>query len=293
MLINIKVVSMLIMAILCLSMPIIAEATYEIIQIEHTDAAEIAKIIVPQFPNLTITVAGNKNALVVSGPSSEIARLKSILPFLDVAPQQVKITAKLSELSEKAVKDLGIEWPGAVSTTLVEKEGSNTAFRAFSRSNIVIPATIHFLEQKGEMSTTETATISILTGNTGVIRFQKLIPITVLKGRTPYGDIVEGSALLPVGLELIVYPRVFPDNKIQLKIIPSTGEVTGATPSGSSVPIVKGASTEIMARSGETVVIGSVDQSQMGVLRSSGGNTRKQTGKTHLVILVTSELLGK
>lgn len=265
------------------------QALYEIFQIEHTEAAEIAGIVIPQFPNLTITVAKNKNALIVSGPSSDMARLKAILLLLDAAPQQVKITFRLSEISETAVKELGIELPLAVSTTFQEKEGVNAAFRGFRKNNIVIPATFHLLEQKGEMLTVETATISVLTGNKGVIRFQKLMPITVLRERTPYGGIIEGSALLTAGLELTVYPRVFPDGKIQLKLISGTGQINRQTQSGIPTTEHKGASTEIVVRSGETVVAGSVEQSQIKVVRSQG-NTRKQISKTYLIVIVTPEL---
>lgn len=257
------------------------ETSYEIIQIQHLEASGIAQILIPQFPNLRITIAQNKNALVVSGPKNELQRFKTIIPLLDIAPQSVKITAQLLEISGTAMKELGIEWPEVTAIA---------AFQNFTGTNIITKAAIHTLQQKKEISVTETATITVLTGNTGSIKFQSLIPVKTMRVRTHTGYVVENTALFPVGLELIVRPQILANNSVKLAIMPQTGRLKENSTTEHPAAEIREASSILIVRSGETVALGSVNKTALETASSTGRSQRTKEN-IHMVILVTLEIL--
>jgi len=50
------------------------------------------------------------NAILLSGPPGQVRALKSVIERLDKKPQQVLVEAIIAEVSETAIKNLGVEW---------------------------------------------------------------------------------------------------------------------------------------------------------------------------------------
>lgn len=253
-----------------------AESPLEILDVRHVDAGEIARVLAPQFPTLRITVAVNRNALIVSGPAAEIERLRAILPALDVAPRTVRLTARLMELSETAVKDLGLQGPGFV--PLVIREGNG----GLARTGIVLPLRLRTLVERGEARATDAVSVTTLSGEVGVLRFGAQFPFAAGPG---------GVAAVQTGVEVLVRPRALPSGEVRLEFFPRSASPAGITPQGLPITTVREAGVVIVVRSGETAVVGGMDETRFETVRLGPVRTREAGRRTRWVILVTPEVL--
>lgn len=215
--------------------------------------------------------AGSANvksrALILSGSDEDIQQALRLLDTLDVAPIQIEIEARLVDVTLDNNFQLGIQW-GAIannapqtSTTLTEVPADRTSLNAFrfgrfSRSSLTIAQQLRFLETKGRSKTLANPHISVIDNEDAsifigdILRFETLATTSATAGSNFTVQEV------PVGIALLVRPRVNANGEITMKVKPVVSSLTSTSPSGLPQTSSREADTTLRIRDGETIIIG-------------------------------------
>lgn len=242
------------------------QGDFHVFKISHLPVEEVVKMLEPQFPSLKFTPVPQNNTILVSGPEEDVRRLRGVIPYVDIATPQIKIQGKIMEMSQQALKELGIEL-GGVSWSYVEsqtgkpssgQQSSPVPFQSFGRSSAIIPATLTLLQEKKEATLTEEVTLTLLQGKGGTLAFGTRFFVPAYPPVT-FPSVVQ---VIDSGLRFSVRARVLGDKKIKLELSPLSATVTGTTPQGFPVMTAGEMKTEVTVKDGETLAIGGVQASR-------------------------------
>src|SRR2546423_4224439 len=198
-----------------------------------------------------------------------------VLTLMDVAQRQMMIEAKVVETSPSLVEQYGLNWswtrfgfyeapPGTtVSTGSTGGPGGDftdfftrkLGFGAFSRVPFSFQSILHAMVTKQEakiLANPQIAVIndqdaSIFIGDT--LRFQSLATSSATAGNQ--FTVVE----TPVGIILLVHPRINDDGFVTLRVHPVVSTVTAIT-NGLPQTASREAETVVRVKDGDTLVIG-------------------------------------
>jgi type II secretory pathway component GspD/PulD (secretin) len=215
-------------------------------------------------PNGTTQLV-NPNALtlIVTGKPEDVDQAFKVLALADVAPQQVKIEAKVVETSPSLVEDYGVKWnwdpfqflEGGAGTTGSGGTTRPLGFGAFSRVPWSFTGVLSAMITKGDAKLLASPNVtvvndqdaSVFIGDT--LRFQSLAQSSPTTGNQ--FTVVE----VPVGIVLMVHPRINDDGNVTMRVHPVVSTVTGLV-NGLPQTSSREAETVVRAKDGETLVIG-------------------------------------
>ncbi|NLB95004.1 MAG: type II secretion system protein GspD [Armatimonadetes bacterium] len=204
------------------------------------------------------------NTLLLIGARPDIAKVKDYLDRIDVAPKQVMIDVKVTDVSLSDAEQLGITWNW---TTLgiqeIAPEGSETIprmqFGRFGHAPMVFNATLEALLKTNKARLLANPRVAVLDGRTASIHVGDTVRYLAQRTSGINGTTVtigEES----VGVVVSVSPRVGGDDVIVLDVKPKVNVITGFTPTGDGgqVPNTSERSVEtvVRLRDGETLAIG-------------------------------------
>jgi type II secretory pathway component GspD/PulD (secretin) len=200
--------------------------------------------------------------LILTGPEDEVNQAMVLLEQLDVAPQQVMIEARVVESSPEALKNMGLEWDfgkfsiaGAGSTELEIGQVRNSGFNFAATINALIQNTKARVLAEPKIAVIDGEDASIFIGDT--IRYRVLTSVS--DGGQQFFTVDE----VPVGIVLLVRPRVNTDGMITLKVNPIVSSVTAFVgPEGLPQTASREANSTIRVHDGDTIAIGGLIQDQ-------------------------------
>jgi type II secretory pathway component GspD/PulD (secretin) len=206
--------------------------------------------------------------LILSGLPADVAGATDLLRRIDVAPPQVLIEARLVEISPEKFKELGLLFEYSNSTVQElrrprgsQPDGSNGnqgfGFGKFIRTPFDIDVNLNALAENRDARLLANPRISVVDGEDASIFIGDLLRFRVLSSVTPGGlqdfDVRE----VPVGIALLVRPRVHEDGQVTMKVHPVVSTVTAFIgPERIPQTATREADSTIRMRDGETVVIG-------------------------------------
>lgn len=213
-----------------------------------------------------MTPAERSKTLVLNGDSARLDAAVALLEELDVPPIQVMVDVKVVDTSPERAEQLGLQWNwtpfswfelpvGAEVATAFNNTRPNS-FGQFSRVPWSFMSTLSAMITNKEakllaaprMQVTDNDDASIFIGDT--IRSQ-LVSTGALGGSNI--QIVE----FPIGIVLLVRPRVNQDGNITMHVHPAVSTITSIDPAtGIPQTSSREAETTVMVKDGETVVIG-------------------------------------
>lgn len=230
-------------------------------------------------------MAGNALSILLRGNPAALDQAMQVLNLMDVAPRQVVIEAKVVETTKSLQSDIGVNWSwtpfsfyelpagSAVSQSSSGSTGSGggttsstqssvtrpLGFGAFSRAPWSFQATLQAAINKGDAKLLANPSItaindqdaSIFIGDT--LRFQSLAQSSPTTGNQ--FTVVE----VPVGIILLVHPRVNDDGNVTLRVHPVVSSLTGIT-NGLPQTASREAETQVRVKDGDTLVIGGLIQ---------------------------------
>jgi len=220
----------------------------------------------------------------VRGTPASVDEALKLLALMDVAPKQVTIEAKVVESSPSLTSNVGIDWSwqpfqffenpagssvtpgssGASSGSTGTTSGGNVTtrplgFGAFSRAPWQFMANLNANITEGSakllanpsITTQNDQDASIFIGDT--LRFQSLAQSSATAGNAY--TVVE----VPVGIILLVHPRINDDGNVTLRVHPVVSSLTGIT-NGLPQTSSREAETQVRVKDGDTLVIGGLIQ---------------------------------
>lgn len=196
--------------------------------------------------------------LVLRGPEDIVEAAYEMAKQMDVPRKQVSIAVTIHDISNDALKELGLAWEyGNLTLREVDPKGIN--FGSFTRAPFSAVATIHALERSDRAKLLASPNISVLDNENAFILIGNRLNFPVLVGfsqaNTPIFDKQEER----VGIYLQVSASIGDDNQVTLSLYPQVSTVTGFLEvNGGSYPQIstREAQTTLRVRTGETIVMG-------------------------------------
>ena len=192
-------------------------------------------------------------ALIISGPPSNVAQAIKIAEALDVKSPQIKIDAKVTSLTETGEKKLGLSWEW---TNFIKLEGPKNHW---GRQPWDFAATLEALITEGEGQLLAAPTLICLEGKPGVFFVGDEVRYVVDVQTTDNGRNVT-TETANVGVQLRVIGDVSPDGFITLNLHPEVSvlKLDFNAEAQVALPIITRRFTDhiIRVKNGETIVIG-------------------------------------
>jgi type II secretory pathway component GspD/PulD (secretin) len=213
---------------------------------------------------------GATNTIAITASTEMTRNILDNLASIDAKPVQVMIEAIVTEMSETAARNIGLDWSitGSNGTASTFNTVGNYASmadsslmatvsrlgRTWGDYNVNVIGTLRALEDDGEVDIRANPRLATLNGQAA----------SIFIGREEYYSIVTGPIsypytkleLIQVGITLSVTPYVSQNGEITVDIKPEVSDVTGK--GASELPVVskRSVATKVRVREGETITVG-------------------------------------
>jgi type II secretory pathway component GspD/PulD (secretin) len=202
--------------------------------------------------------AGTGRLIVLQGPESEVKSALKVCQMLDQARPQVSIAVMIHDVSNDALRELGLQWQyGDIQIT--ETTPDHLDFGSFTRAPLSFTAKLRALERSEKARLLASPNISVLDGEPAFILIGNRLVFPVLIGFTQANTPIFDKEEERVGIYLQVAAYVTEQREIVLTLYPQVSVVTGFLDiNGASYPQIstREAQTTLRVKSGEVIVMG-------------------------------------
>lgn len=196
--------------------------------------------------------------VVVRGTKDTVEAAKKLAKQLDVARPQVAIAVRILDISDEAMKELGLSWTFG-DQTFTERSGSGIDFRTFDRSAGAIMARLSALKKDDQAKILAEPNISVLDNQKAFILIGQRLNFPTLVGYTQANTPIFAPKEEKVGIYLQVNASVSPTDEITMSLYPQVSTVTSFLEvNGGSYPQIatREAQTTLRVKTGDTIVLG-------------------------------------
>jgi type IV pilus assembly protein PilQ len=282
-----------------------------VVQVSYANAGEMKK-------PLEILLSGRgkletderTNALIVTDIGTRISRVREMAKILDYKTPQVEINAKLVDVDERSVRDLGIIWgvtgfnegDATVDYNVDAGIAEHVGLVDFSLTgtDADLTAQLEALERQDKAEIISNPRITTADNMEAKIIVGKKIPLVV---SDEAGNAI--TQLTTIGIKMTVVPHINQDDRITLDLAPEVSDLSAqATVQGGIVIVTSEASTRVIVQDGQTAVIGglirtnesTVDQGvpvlmDIPVVGHLFKSSNKVKEKRELIIFVTPRII--
>ncbi len=265
------------------------------------------------------------DTLIIIDTAESLERIASLIKELDTAPFQVRINAKIIEVTLSEGMDLGINWnikasaTGAVKPTEFPFRTKGSDFPAPDADDFTFgtldfsefTATLEALETSGKSNLLSSPQVTVLDNEEAEIIVGKVIPIAryelVDRGAGTSAWTVTGYEEKDIGIKLTVTPHINRDGYITMEVTPDVSEIVEWVSFQDAewpVTSTRRATTQVRIKDGQTLVIGGLLKedkikgntgipflSRIPILGYLFGKRSTTEGKTDLLIFITPHIL--
>ncbi len=273
----------------------------EMIPLKYASATEVKTSLDKIFPPGSIQINAPTNSLLVREEPKVIEEMKKVIQMLDVKTRQILIETRIVNANESFSRDMGINWGGALQNRSGENKvfgmsvggtfgdtatpGNNFVINLPAQSqpfgnigivlgslnnNLRLDLALQLAEEKGKAKVVSAPRILTLDNKRATIRSGATLRIRSV----PVGSFVTTSSNVSItevstGVELGVTPQISGEDHVLLTVDVSQSEPNYAR-TVENIPEIRDqrASTSILLKDGETVVIG-------GLYKVTEGETQR------------------
>lgn len=207
--------------------------------------------------------------LVFQGPAQDVQRALAFARQVDVPVPQVRIEARVIDLSDRAMRDLGISWgltqasgvnPARTQGIQFNRQGDLAIQFDLIKNPIQLDATLSAVFTDRRNRLLASPNVAVMDGRYAEIFIgDEIRYVESITQSTTGPSITVG--VVKAGIQLNVSPRINPtDNTITLNLHPEVSVVTGFlnAPGGGQLPQIarRYADTTVRVADGDTIVIG-------------------------------------
>ena len=249
--------------------------------------------------------------LIITDEESVLADIEDLIQKLDTKPPQVKIQARVVEVSSNDAAELGIDWQAvhSPSGSTVESiypvenriHGIDFNLGTFSAEAFEdILFRIHALETLGKADIMFEPSVITLDNEMAQMVVAEKLPI--LRTFETEFRATTGVEFINVGISLSVIPHITEDGYVIMDAMPQVDSVKGWTAGDQPQPIISSrvAHTRVRVKNGETFAISGLIKDEKTDTRSAipilgripllgrlFGSTNTDSAKTDLMIFIT------
>lgn len=248
-----------------------------------------------QYARFRISVDSINNAIIVHAVPDDVQKVAALVAELDVAKSQIQIEARIVEATRDTARQLGFQWGGTLAMVQDGREittggkgvtanGYNSDFAAqfaqaaaqpvsgFSLGMVseriggseLLNMQLTALQQRGRLQIVSSPSIKTLDNEAAIIESGEERAYRKTTGTGNEADVtVEWKKAT---LSLAVIPHVVDEQSLHLEIFASKDSFDESKPqSNNEFPVnTKRASTSVVLRDGETIVIGGLSMDSSG-----------------------------
>jgi type IV pilus assembly protein PilQ len=297
--------------------------TREVIPMRYITAAEMSAAITPFLsPRGKLTTVQHINSVILVDTDDNSKQVKHLMGLIDIQAVQISISCKMVEVSSLASQNLGIDWgyadaknnitvgqfwtegwPAMGPPQFNASENSAKSDRHMFTYGLLSPEkfgiALNYLLQDSKTEIVAQPQITTLNNKEAKIFLGQQIPINT---RDEAGNTV--TEMVSAGTRLTVTPFVAGDGKIMLSLT-SSKETVGDPPALGPPPISEqSATTNVMVKNGETVVIAGLTSNEktegesgvpflknIPIIGNLFKSSNKSARKMDLMIFVTPHII--
>lgn len=308
----------------------------EVIRLKNIEAKNVHRIISPiiKLKNETTkiktfaSIDNESNSLILIGHKDELKYLKKLILTLDIDKQQVYVQARIIEISETKINNLGVQWGingyakggSGLATFSSKLNGGNNVSTISSnslgsygydistlKSGISLGATINLLKQNLALDVVSEPSILCINNKESSIYVGETKSIQTASTTSSSGSTTSTYAREDIGLTLKVKPRISNGNKVTLNISTiledaSETKTTNNQPDTTKKEVI----TTAIVNNGESVILGGLIKNKtestedkvpllgdIPILGNLFKNSFDIKDKINLVVIVTPYIIPK
>lgn len=195
--------------------------------------------------------------LIFRGPESAVTAARKLATELDVERKQVSIGVTIHDVTDDALKQLGLDY-NIGGTTVTETDPKGINFGSFTRSPFGFGVAIQALETQDKAKLLARPNISVMDMERAYVLIGNKINLPRIERYDNNGVPVFTAVEYRVGIYLQVAPQISEDGTITLSLYPQVSTIAGFNEvNGAKYPNIatREAQTTLRLKSGETLVI--------------------------------------
>jgi len=311
----------------------LVEKVVEVVPLKNAESKNIIKILSSiisnkkyKDPNMKPFVSNDEesNSIILMGPKEELSYFKTLLQKLDLDRQQVYVQAKIIEISENRVKDVGLKYGlsgfsagsdglATLSSTLnggnpVDLSSLSTAGLDITtmKQGVSLGMTLNLLNQNGAADIVSEPSLLCINNKESSIYVGETRSIKTGTTTSTGGVSSDVYKREDIGLTLKVKPRISTGNKVLLNIVTKLEDVGQTTTNGQPNTSKKELETTAIVNNGESIILGGYIKSKkehtidkvpffgdIPLLGAMFRNTKEVNDKINLVIIITPYIVPK
>ena len=217
------------------------------------------------------------NTLLVRARVNDWAIIEQAIQALDLRPLQVVIEVVIAEVQTTDELNLGVSFlasyvdaqTGAFTDAVLPgDEPSGFTLRFFRLGDIDVDATLSAFSAQGDVRILSRPIIQVQNNQEARILVGSERPFVQVSQVSDLGNVNEVVQYRDVGTSLNILPTINEDGYVNLLLTQEVSSATAEIQFGAPVISTREATTQILARSGQTVVIGGLVEQQTSETRS-------------------------
>lgn len=208
-----------------------------------------AKELVGNLVN-AINLGKEVNTVVLVGAAEDIAKAEAILDKVDVPQPQVLLEAKIIEINNDALRDIGIDWSDQISITAQETNRATTLATTalgtgsgpmhiyrLARSALQFNMTLKMLEYENKAKVLSNPRVTTMNNKKAEIFIGDKIPYTVsiISGGTTTTEV----RWVEPGIRLTITPTIIEKDFVVIKVEPEVSYIYAWRGTGDAYPWIK------------------------------------------------------
>ena len=217
------------------------------------------------------------NTLLVRARVNDWAIIEQAIQALDLRPLQVVIEVVIAEVQTREELNLGVSFLAAhvnnqtgafIEAALPGDQPTGFSLRFFRLGNIDVEATLSALSSQGDVRILSRPIIQVQNNQEARILVGSERPFVQVSQVSDLGNVNEIVQYRDVGTSLTILPTINEDGYVNLLLTQVVSSATEEIQFGAPVISTREATTQILARTGQTVVIGGLVERQTTKTRS-------------------------
>ena len=220
------------------------------------------------------------NTLLVRARVNDWTIIEQAIQALDLRPLQVVIEVVIAEVATMGELNLGVSFltsqvnsetgafTEATLPALPGQDPSSFTLRFFRLGNLNVGATLAALSVQGDVRILSRPIIQVQNNQEARILVGSQVPFVQVSQVSDFGGVNEVVQYRDVGTSLNILPTINESGYVNLLLTQEVSSVTDEIQFDAPVISTREATTQILARSGQTVVIGGLVEQQTAKQRS-------------------------
>jgi general secretion pathway protein D len=289
----------------------------------NADAKQTANMLRALVKTRDLYVDEKLNLVVMRDTPEAVRVAERLVANQDLGEPEVVLEVEVLEVGTTLLQDLGVQWPGRVSYSLVGSAPSGTAATPgvvslpewLSRDSRLVQLTfsdplfvLNLQKQDGSTSILANPRIRVKNREKAKIHIGDKVPV-ITSTTTATSFVAESVTYLETGLKLEVEPIVSLDNEVSIKVgleVSSISDTIRNTTTGTTVYQIgtRNAATVLRLKDGETQMLAGLisDEERRSAVKVPGlgdmpvlgrlfSSTNTDASKTEIVLLITPHVV--